>query len=527
MRHYIYFLTLFIGVNSWAQFGSISSQYCIYSTESDIPIKEALLENGNRIILLLSNSDAYYDKTENARGEHDFWVLCFDPNDQIVWQKTIGGIGFDLPSGLLITEDQSIYICGSTLSPPSFEQTNELYGDTDAWLIKMNSTGTILWNKNYGGAQDDDFNDLIELPSGNILTFGVSYSGVSGNKTSTNYGWSDIWIMKLSPNGEIINDLSIGGEDHELKPIVIQTAPNQIKLAAFSYSDISGLKTEPSYGSSDIWVLDLDTNCNLLQQKSIGGSADDRPSDLLMNINGDLLILAESTSNQSGLKTENSFGETDSWILKLDDQLNIIQQKTVGSDLQDFGGQFIEWPNGNICVAVNSFSNTNVFKSAPRIGATDIWMFALDGNLNFLTDKTLGTNQFEFLATLRLNPNLTDIHLLVGTTGSDSNDKTCMNYGDEDLWGFTVNSTLEVKEIQTSPAIKVYPNPSTGVFSFEGLADLSGQLRIQVSNTYGQIVWEESITDANQQFTIERPGLYLVSILKNDQLVQTVKLLRY
>jgi hypothetical protein len=73
----------------------------------------------------------------------------------------------------------------------------------------------------------------------------------------------------------------------------------------------------------------------------------------------------------------------------------------------------------------------------------------------------------------------------------------------------------------------IYPNPSTGVFSFEGLADLSGPLCIQVSNTYGQIVWEESFIDANQQFTIERPGLYLVSILKNDQLVQTVRLLRY
>ena len=51
-----------------------------------------MLGNGNRIILLLSNSDAYYDKTENARGEHDFWVLCLDPNNQIIWQKTIGGI---------------------------------------------------------------------------------------------------------------------------------------------------------------------------------------------------------------------------------------------------------------------------------------------------------------------------------------------------------------------------------------------------------------------------------------------------
>jgi hypothetical protein len=199
----------------------------------------------------------------------------------------------------------------------------------------------------------------------------------------------------------------------------------------------------------------------------------------------------------------------------------------VGSDLQDYRGQFIEWPNGNICVAVNSFSNTNVFKSEPRIGATDIWMYALDANFNFLGDKTLGTNQFEFLATLRLSPNLSDIHLLVGTTGSDSNDKTCMNYGDEDLWGFTVNSTLEVNDIQTSSSMVIYPNPSTGDFRFKGLADLSGQLRIQVSNTYGQIVWEESITDANQQFTIESPGVYLVSILENDQMLQTFKFLRY
>lgn len=89
-----------------------------------------------------------------------------------------------------------------------------------------------------------------------------------------------------------------------------------------------------------------------------------------------------------------------------------------------------------------------------------------------------------------------------------------------------IDNTAGNSESSTSSLV-LYPNPSTGVFRFEGLAALSGQLRIQVSNTYGQIVWEESSTDANQQFTIESPGVYLVSILENDQMVQTFKLLRY
>jgi hypothetical protein len=89
-----------------------------------------------------------------------------------------------------------------------------------------------------------------------------------------------------------------------------------------------------------------------------------------------------------------------------------------------------------------------------------------------------------------------------------------------------IDNTAGISEPSASSLV-LYPNPSLGVFRFKGLAALSGQLRIQVSNTYGQIVWEESITDANQQFTIESPGVYLVSIFENDQMVQTFKLLRY
>ena len=117
------------------------------------------------------------------------------------------------------------------------------------------------------------------------------------------------------------------------------------------------MKSEPSFGLTDIWVLDLDTNCNIIQQKTIGGSDNDKPTDLLWSNEGKLLLLAESWSNVSGLKTEDAYGFMDTWILKLADNLDIIQQKTIGGDIYDYGGQLIEWPNGNLSVLTNSNSN--------------------------------------------------------------------------------------------------------------------------------------------------------------------------
>lgn len=527
MKHLILLLTGLFLSQAAAQIGSISSQYCKGSTSSDIAVKQAKLNNGNKILITQSNSPASGDKTENSRGDYDFWVICLDQNDQIVWEKTIGGTNIDLPSDLLISSDQNIYIGGTTKSPTSFEQTNSLYGSWDAWLIKMTSSGNILWDKNYGGTALDGFSDLIELQSGNIMAFGSSASSNSGNKTSSSYGSIDVWCLKLNSNGTILNDWSIGGADIDTRPIVVQSGPNHLKLVCESLSNISGLKTENCFGSTDLWVLDLDTNCTIQQQKTIGGSDIDGVSDILLNNNGDLLILSQSWSNISGLKSEDSYGLMDTWLLLLNNDLDIVLQKTIGGVGQDYGSRIHELANGNIVVAANSDSPQNTFKTEANIGLMDVWMYAVDANFNFIADQTLGTTLDDNVVDLFMDPNATNISILANSSGSAQNDKTCVGNGGYDIWGLTLNSTLQTNEIQPTTSLKVYPNPSTGVFSFEGLADLSGQLRIQVSNTYGQIVWEESITDANQQFTIESPGVYLVSILANDQMVQTVILLRY
>lgn len=494
-----------------AQISSISSQFCIGSTSSDIAIKQARLSNGNKILITQSNSPASGDKTENSRGDYDFWVVCLDPNDQIIWQKTIGGTNIDLPSDLLISADQNIYIGGTTKSPAGFEQSNALFGSWDAWLIKMNSSGNILWDKNYGGTALDGFSDLIELPSGNIMAFGSSSSSNSGNKTSISYGSIDVWCLKLNSNGSILNDWSIGGAEIDTRPIVVQSSPNHLKLVCESLSNISGLKTENCLGSTDLWVLDLDTNCAIQQQKTVGGSDIDGVSDILLSNNGDLLILSQSWSNISGLKSEDSYGLMDTWLLKLDENLEIILQKTIGGVGQDYGSRIHELSNENIIVAANSDSPQNPFKTEANIGLIDVWMYAVDANFNFIADQTLGTTSDDNVVDFELEQNAANISVLASSNGSAQNDKTCQGNGAFDIWGFTLNSTLQTKDIPSTSSIKVYPNPTS---NFITIANNNTEqfLSIDLLDYAGKRLKSFDPTSTSLSLTGFSPGIYLLQI---------------
>jgi hypothetical protein len=509
MKYFYLLSSILLFSNAFAQIGTISNQYCIGGSDQDRPVEEAFLNNGNRIVLMTSNSMAGFDKLENSRGVNDFWLLCLNANDEILWQRTIGGNCVDEPFGLMVTADQSIYACGTTCSSPSGEQTYELFGSWDAWLIKLKPTGDLIWAKNYGGTESDYFMDLTELSSGNILVAGQSKSGISGNKTSINYGQEDIWILKLDPNGEILTDASIGGSDIDQEPMIIQPAPNQLKIAAMTYSGISGLKTDSDFGIGDIWMLDLDTNFNIIHQKTFGGSNEDKPTDLLWNEQGKLILLAESSSNQSGNKTENNYGLIDNWILKLDANFEIEQQKTIGSEGYDFNGKLIEYPNGNLCVLANSTSDINVFKTEPNIGETDLWLYTLNPNFNLIADKTIGTNRTEHAISLRLNPNASELHVLAWSNGDAVNDKTCPTKGDHDYWGFQMNASLDLNNTQIDKPISIYPNPTSDFITIEN-NDAEPFLSIELLDYAGKRIKSFNPSNTSVNLSDLAPGVYLL-----------------
>lgn len=130
------------------------------------------------------------DKTDDS---FDYWVLKFNANDELEWSKTFGGSSNDHGYDIVQTADQGQVILGYSQSNDGDVGIN--HGLSDAWVIKTDQTGELLWQKSVGGTQFDFAYDAIQKLDNTIIAVGVTESN-NGNITE-NKGGSDLLIIKL------------------------------------------------------------------------------------------------------------------------------------------------------------------------------------------------------------------------------------------------------------------------------------------------------------------------------------------
>lgn len=164
-----------------------------------------------------SNSNISGDKNEDCRGFYDYWIVEIDTLGNILWQKTIGGNQEDSLLSLIQCVDDNYLLVGSSSSSISGDKTDPLYGigGTDAWVVKLSPSGTILWQKTIGGTGDDGFNSASQINDGSYFLSGGTNSPISGDIVESPTGIYDYWILKLEPDNlstfdnELLNQINI------------------------------------------------------------------------------------------------------------------------------------------------------------------------------------------------------------------------------------------------------------------------------------------------------------------------------
>jgi hypothetical protein len=334
-----------------------------------------------------SVSDGSGDKSENSIGLSDYWVLKLDNIGNIEWQHTIGGTNVDKLYSIALTLDGG-YICGGvSLSNISGDKSENCKGSYDYWLVKMDSTGDILWDKTIGGTGLDVLVSLATTSDGGYICGGYSTSNVGGDKSEICFGDEDYWIVKLDSIGGIQWQNTIGGSNSDKLISFIALPSGGFICGGSSLSDISFDKNEDTNGSSDGWIVKLDSLGGIEWQETIGGIFDDYFGAMALAPNGGYFCGLSSNSIPSGDKTENSYGSFDYWVLKLDSVGNVIWQNTLLGNLLDENTVISGLPDGSFLCGGNSNSNIFGDKTENCRGQFDLWVVKLTENFNHVTGK--------------------------------------------------------------------------------------------------------------------------------------------
>ena len=383
----------------------------------------------------------------NFSSLSDFWILRVDALGNKLWEATYGGTLYEQLKGLQVAPDGGFIACGISYSDASGVKSSPHYGNGDGWVVRLDSNGHKLWDRSFGGTNEDSIRTIVGTSDGGFLLGGYSASPPGGNKSSTNYGGRDFWVLRLDADGNKLWEQTYGGSGNDELLDMEVLSDGTILLGGGSTSPANGSKTSPNYGNTDFWLVAINTNGQQLWDMSFGGNSGDRLLACRQTSDGGFLLGGISRSPVSGNKTVTNFlnsPTSDLWVIRLDAFRQTVWQQTFATtEIGDHGLLDLQLtPEGGFIVLGVALSSLSGSKSCLGFGSGDYWLIRCDAAGNKLWDMCLGGSGAEnagvpYDSTMSVQLHLTRDGGFIFNGKSHSpadGNKTSPNFGDEDYW---------------------------------------------------------------------------------------------
>ena len=493
MKSILLLFLIFTSTLTFAQDPNIIWQKTIGGSSSDYLTNILHTLDGGLLIGGNSTSNISGDKTEDSQGENDIWIVKLNSEGEIEWQNTIGGSEDDYLNDIIILDDGGYLLASTSSSNISGDKTENSQGGKDYWVIKINDSGEIEWQNTIGADEDDFINEIIQTNDGGFVLAGTSDSGISGDRTVFNNGYSDFWFVKITENGILSWQYAFGYGNNDSLTCLIPT--NDGSLMAGGIIDAGGI------GNYYYGILKISNTGNYLGDRLYGGSHDDRLINILQTQDGGFILLGFSDSDISGDKTEDSMGSYDYWVIKINSNYEIEWQNTIGGNNGDASNSIIESPEGGYFMSGYSYSNASGDKTEDNNGgeSTDYWVIKINDVGIIEWQNSIGGFGPERIPYAIQNSD--GSYMIAGTSGSDiSGDKTENSRGGFDYWIVKHAQTLGISENEFSDKITIYPNPVKSELKIN-----STNLNIDLINIYsltGQLLMSEKVNSDSSNFDV-------------------------
>jgi hypothetical protein len=302
--------------------------YRFYGGEYSDEPKKLIKTTNNQLIIggnTYSNNGDLFGCVRRYGGgwTKDNWVFKADTSGNIIWKNCYGGGGQEELNDISETPNGDFLISGKTNSNDSYLNPNR--GGYDSYLIRINSVGTELWSKTYGGSRDEEASKAISMPDGSIFLASTTLSNdgeLLNDLHSANF--EDIWIAKLNSIGSIQFDRAYGGTLREKVSDLVVRNSNLIVIGSTgSTNGDVGVGFHPPVGTNndalDDWAFEINGDGVIQWQKVMGGNNSEVASTGLLTKDDFLLVAGRTNTNNNGdISGYWGGSNSDAWIYKLD-----------------------------------------------------------------------------------------------------------------------------------------------------------------------------------------------------------------
>jgi hypothetical protein len=207
----------------------------------------------------------------------DVYVIKLDEKGNKIWEKTFGGKGDDGAYSIQQTNDGGYIVAGETTSFGA--------GNNDVYIIKLDENGNKVWEKTFGGIENDEALSVQQTNDGGYI--------VAGRTISFGAGEYDVYIIKLDENGNKIWEKTFGGKGDDVAFSIQQTKDGGYIVAGYTNSF--------GEGGDDVYIIKLDENGNKVWEKNHNKDYSDGSYSIKQTIDGGYIVAVLTWSFREGV----------------------------------------------------------------------------------------------------------------------------------------------------------------------------------------------------------------------------------
>ena len=486
------------------------------------------------------------------------FIAKLNASGNLVWAKAMkGNNGIGTGRAIAVDQAGNVYLSGDFIGKVDFDPgsgSRELTsnGDSDIFVQKLSSSGSLIWAHAIGGSDFDQSLDITLDTKGNVYFTGFFSKTVDLNPGGnvdkvTSNGKDDAFLIKLNSNGQYQFGYKMGSAKIDIGRSLFSNGQGKLFLMGsfgetVDFDPGTGTNKLTAKGDADIFIQQINTKGELEWLKAIGGPSFDAVNQATMNSNGDIFLTGEYEDSivfDNGAKLVSN-GSKDVLMVKINPKGKVRLARSIGSSGWDVGRSIAGNKNGDIFVT-GWFKRTMTFGSGnfpfllKATGSSDIFNLRLTHCLDTTINQTGGTltaNQesgnYQWLKCKNgYKPVSGATNQSFTPTNSGRYAVALANAGCNDTSACYQVSRVGIIENDFGEALQVYPNPTNGQVMID-LGQSHNDVKTNIFNAAGKQVAEYSQQNSRHlNFTLEGAnGYYFIFVKTRKGRKARIKMLK-